>query len=221
MRVNQCTISSCFIIVFDTRSLVELISFILQYNLLFFIQTKQKRPRRMLFLSPIICFWSAAPHHISLTNTRPIRSIDEFSFNQFSNDNRSSIVHGILRILLSHIGNREPCHGAENSDLNRSKDRKSRKRESLETFSLFRIIHVGVMCTLIGRVWGSRLRLRWAWLSLLWHNRRLYHRLLFGYWRGWSVLSWRHPFVYSVQTLRLGERSDFVVRRETLESCEQ
>lgn len=146
------------------------------------------------------------------------------STNSRSTNSRTTIVH------RSSMESCESCYrisatgshaGAENSDLNRSKDRKSRKRESLETFSLFRIIHVGVMCTLIGRVWGSRLRLRWAWLSLLWHNRRLYHRLLFGYWRGWSVLSWRHPFVYSVQTLRLGERSDFVVRRETLESCEQ
>lgn len=132
-----------------------------------------------------------------------------------SNGNRSSIVAHGSRETMS-IAKGWPCNGGREFW---SKEQNIEREKVCKLSPFFRIIHVGVMCTLIGRVWGSRLRLRCAWLSLLCQSRRLYHRLLFGHWRGWGVLSWRHPFVYSVQTLRLGERSDFVVRRETLESC--
>ena len=106
------------------------------------------------------------------------------------------------------------------SKFKKSKDR-NQTRENKNVLPV-RIIHVGVMCTLIGRVWGSRLRLRCVVVSLVRRRSRwLYHGLLLVYRRGRGVLSWRHPFVYGIQTFRLGERGNFVVRRETLQSCQQ
>lgn len=74
-------------------------------------------------------------------------------------------------------------------------------------------------CTLIGRVWGSRLRLRRVVVPLVSRRRRrLCHGFLLIDRRGRRVLSRWHSFVYGVQALGLGERGDFVIRREALES---
>lgn len=76
------------------------------------------------------------------------------------------------------------------------------------------------MRTLIGRVWGSRLRLRRVVVPLVSRRRRrLCHGLLLVHRRGRRVLPRWHSFVYGVQALGLGERGDFVIRREALESC--
>lgn len=73
--------------------------------------------------------------------------------------------------------------------------------------------------TLTGQVWGSRLRLRRVVVPLVSRRRRrLCHGLLLVHRRGWRVLPRRHSFVNSVQALGLGERGDFVIRREALQS---
>lgn len=74
--------------------------------------------------------------------------------------------------------------------------------------------------TLIGRVWGSRLRLRHVVVPLVSRRRRrLCHGFLLVHRRGRCVFPRWHSFIYGVQALGLGERGNFVIRREALESC--
>lgn len=134
MRVNQCTISSCFY--YSFRYTITRGTFISFHSsiliILFFIQTKQKNVLVVYILFLSICFLISCSSTISLANTRPIRSIDEFPFSI----PRTAIVH---RSLLMDPAKRCPSQRddhameAENSDLIGAKYRQG---ESLQAFSL-------------------------------------------------------------------------------------
>lgn len=95
-----------------------------------------------------------------------------------------------------------------------------RKREFLSGISRH-ALRIGLR-TLIGRVCGSRLRLRHVVVPLVSRRRRrLCHGFLLVHWCGRRVLPRWHSFVYGVQTLGLGERGDFVIWREALESWQK
>lgn len=101
-----------------------------------------------------------------------------------------------------------------------SRKAKARKKKSGRRKDFSFNIYIKSACTLSGRMWGSRLRLRHVVVPLVSRRRRrLCHGFLLVCRCRRCIFPRWHSFVYGIQTLGLSERGNFVIRREALKCC--